>query len=255
MGNDWPCTVELCTVPTSPYPCNAKGRCGTIMDSVLATTFPQVTLSRNSCTKPLSRSGLIYPFAIQLGMAKIGYARCSTTEQNTDDQQRRLEEAGCVKVFTEPGVSGKLAHRPQWDAAMAYLRDGDILVITKLDRAGRSLQHLVRLSNELRERSIGLQVLDQGIDTTNAAGRLFYNMVASFAEFERDLIVERTHEGLRTAKLAGHKSGRKPKLDATQLGMVQQMHSSGRSVVEIAKAFKVSRPVIYRALEASQAAV
>lgn len=182
-------------------------------------------------------------------MAMIGYARCSTTEQNTDDQARRLTEAGCARVFLEPGVSGKLASRPQWDACTAYLREGDVLVITKLDRAGRSLQHLVTLSNELRERGIGLKVLDQGIDTTTAAGRLFYNMVASFAEFERDLIVERTHEGLRTARLAGHKSGRKSKLSDKDRAEVRRMHEAGRTIVDIAELFRVSRPVIYRVLE------
>jgi DNA invertase Pin-like site-specific DNA recombinase len=187
-------------------------------------------------------------------MTQIGYARCSTTEQNTDDQCKRLTDAGCVKVFSEPGVSGKLAHRPQWDACMAYLRDGDVLVITKLDRAGRSLQHLIALSNELRERGIGLRVLDQGIDTTTAAGRLFYNMVASFAEFEHDLIVERTHEGLRTARANGKVSGRKPKLSAKQRDEVRRMHADGKTIVYIAEVMKVSRPVIYRVLESAQTA-
>jgi DNA invertase Pin-like site-specific DNA recombinase len=185
-------------------------------------------------------------------MSAIGYARCSTTEQNTDDQVRRLTEAGCAKVFSELGVSGKLAHRPEWDACLAYLREGDILVITKLDRAGRSIKHLIDLANDLRERGIGLKVLDQGIDTTTAAGRLFYNMVASFAEFERDLIVERTHEGLRTARANGKVAGRRPKLSAKQQAAVVQMHLAGRTIVDIAEMFSVSRPVIYRVLEADQ---
>ena len=188
------------------------------------------------------------------GMAQIGYARCSTTEQNTDDQLRRLTEAGCGKTFTEAGVSGKLAHRPQWDACLAYLREGDILVITKLDRAGRSIKHLIDLANDLRDRGIGLKVLDQGIDTTTAAGRLFYNMVASFAEFERDLIIERTHEGLRTARANGKVAGRKPKLSAKQQAEVVRMHADGRTIVDIAEMFRVSRPVIYRILAAEKAA-
>lgn len=184
-------------------------------------------------------------------MALIGYARCSTLEQNTDDQVRRLEAAGCVKVFTEPGVSGKLAHRPQLDACLTYLRPEDTLVITKLDRAGRSVQHLLTMSNELGERGIGLKVLDQPIDTTTPVGKLFFTMVAAFAEFERDLIVERTHEGLRTAWANGKKSGRKPKLTPVQCDEARRMHSDGRSVVYIAGVFSVSRPVIYRALEAA----
>lgn len=187
-------------------------------------------------------------------MTNIGYARVSTTEQNTTDQEARLKQAGCEKVFTDLGVSGKLASRPEWDKAMAYLRAGDTLVITKLDRAGRSLQHLVRLSEELRERGINLKVLDQGIDTTTAAGRLFYNMVASFAEFERDLIIERTHEGLRTARANGKRPGPKNKLTARDKAGVKELYNAGRSIVDIAAMFKVSRPVIYRALNEMQEA-
>lgn len=185
-------------------------------------------------------------------MSLIGYARVSTAEQNTDDQVRRLTEAGCTKVFVDRGVSGKLASRPQWDACLAYLRSGDVLVTIKLDRMGRSLQHLLKVSNEIAERGIGLKVLDQPIDTTSPAGRLFFNMVASFAEFERDLIVERTHEGLRTARSKGHKSGRKPKLSPKQVEAVRQMHANGKNVTDLAETFNVSRPLIYRVLEGAQ---
>lgn len=182
-------------------------------------------------------------------MGLVGYARCSTREQNTDDQVRRLREAGCGKVFIEDAVSGKLARRPEWDRCLDYLREEDVLVITKLDRAGRSIKHLVELSDGLRREGKGLKVLDQGIDTTTAAGRLFYNMVAAFAEFERELIVERTHEGLRTARLSGKRSGRKPKLSVRQQAEVRRMHEAGQSIVYIADVMKVSRPVIYRILE------
>jgi len=189
-------------------------------------------------------------------MTLIGYARCSTLDQNTDDQVRRLIAAGCTKVFSEAGVSGKLAHRPEWDACLTYLRDGeDVLVITKLDRAGRSIAHLIELGNNLRTRNIGFRAIDQGIDTTTATGRLFYNMIASFAEFERDLIVERTHEGLRTARLNGKVPGRKPKLSAKQQFEVLRMHAAGRTIVDIAEIFHVSRPVIYRTLGADLAKV
>lgn len=181
-------------------------------------------------------------------MSLIGYARCSTAEQNTDDQVRRLTEAGCVKVFNEPGVSGKLAHRPQFDACLEYLREGDTLVITKLDRAGRSLQHLVHMSNELRGRGVGFKVLDQPIDTTTPSGRLFYNIMAAVAEFERELIIERTHEGLRTARDNGKRPGPKLKLSDKQQALVRQLHAEGRTIVDIADMFHVSRPVIYRVL-------
>jgi DNA invertase Pin-like site-specific DNA recombinase len=184
-------------------------------------------------------------------MALVGYARCSTVEQNLDDQIRRLEAAGCEKVFREPGVSGKLTHRPQFDACLEYLRPGDVLTITKLDRAGRSVQHLIQLSNDLAERGIEFKALDQPIDTTTPVGKLFFTMIAAFAEFERNLIIERTHEGLRTARLAGKRPGPKPKLSPKQRDMVRKMHADGRTVVDIAEVFSVSRPVIYRVLEAA----
>lgn len=182
-------------------------------------------------------------------MASIGYARVSTKDQNTDDQVRRLTEAGCVRVYSDVGVSGKLASRPEWDRCHDRLEPGDVLVITKLDRAGRSVQHLIQLANEMGARGIGLRVLDQSIDTTTAMGKMFYTILAAFAEFERNLIIERTHEGLRTAREKGHKSGRKMKLTERQQAEVYRMHGEHYSITDIAEMFQVSRPVIYRVLE------
>lgn len=187
-------------------------------------------------------------------MALIGYARVSTKEQNTEDQCKRLTEVGCETLFVDEGVSGKLASRPEWDRALAYLRSGDSLVITKLDRAGRSVKHLLELSAALEKRGVGLRILDQGIDTGTAIGRMFYTILGALAEFERELIVERTHEGLRTAHRNGHKSGRKPKLSEKQCVMVREMHAGGRSVTDLAEMLGVSRPLIYRVLEAAQIA-
>jgi DNA invertase Pin-like site-specific DNA recombinase len=184
-------------------------------------------------------------------MTMIGYARCSTAEQNVDDQCRRLIAAGCARddVFKDEGVSGKLASRPQWDACLKYLRSGDTLVITKLDRAGRSLQHLITLANQLRERGVELKVLDQDIDTGTAMGRMFYQIMGAVAEFERELIIERTHDGLRTARLSGKKAGPKPKLSTKQQDEVRRMHADGKTIVYIAEVMKVSLPVIYRVLD------
>lgn len=183
-------------------------------------------------------------------MTMIGYARCSTTEQNTDDQEQRLTAAGCARVFSDPGVSGKLAHRPQWDACQAYLRTGDILAVTKLDRAGRSIKHLIAMAEDLRERGIGLKVLDQGIDTTSAAGMLFFHLIAAFADFEHTLIRERTHEGLSTARARGHKSGRREKLSPKKQAAVVKLFAGGAgiTITEIAEMYDVSRTVIYRIL-------
>lgn len=188
-------------------------------------------------------------------MTMIGYARCSTAEQNTDDQERRLREAGCVRVFIDLGVSGKLAHRPQWDAAMTYMREGDTLIVTKLDRAGRSLQHLITLAAYLNEREIGFRVLDQPIDTTTPSGRLFYAIMAAVAEFERELLIERTHEGLRTARANGKRPGRKEVLTEEQKTAVIEMYTAGLPVTSIAHTFKVSRHPIYRVIKTTMAPV
>ena len=182
---------------------------------------------------------------------KIGYARCSTVEQNVEDQVRRLEADGCTKVFADIGVSGKLSSRPEWDRALEYLRPDDTLIVTKLDRCGRSVAHLIELATKLHDRDIHLRVLDQQIDTATAMGKLFYTILGAFAEFERNLIVERTHEGLRTARANGHKSGRREKLTPRQQSTVRQLHGSGTPISHIAETFGVSRPLIYRVLEKS----
>lgn len=185
----------------------------------------------------------------------VGYARCSTGEQNVDDQTRCLESAGCVKVFRDVGVSGKYASRPQWDQCMQYLRPGDTLCVIKLDRAGRSLKHLINLVEELKERGIGLKVLDQGIDTSTPAGMLFFHVLGALSEFERELIIERTLAGQRTARLNGKVFGRPAKLSAEQQEAVWDFHLLSRTskrnaerykVSELAKTFGVTKQVIYR---------
>ena len=146
-------------------------------------------------------------------MAKIGYARVSTRSQNDDSQVDDLTAYGCEKIFTD-AASGKLAARPELDKALAYLRAGDVLVITRLSRAMRSLKHLLALAEELRERGAGLVVLKQQIDTTTPTGRLVFHVLGAIDEFQRELIVEGTREGLDAARARGRTGGRKPKLNA-----------------------------------------
>jgi DNA invertase Pin-like site-specific DNA recombinase len=183
-------------------------------------------------------------------VSKIGYARVSTRGQNDDSQVDELTAYGCDRIFTDHGVSGKLAARPELDAALAYLREGDVLVITRLSRAMRSLKHLIELAEELRERGIGLVVLKQAIDTTTPTGRLVFHILGALDEFQRELIVEGTHEGLAAARARGRKGGRKPSLSPAQLEHARAMYAARQHTVsQIAAVLGVSRQTVYRALE------
>jgi DNA invertase Pin-like site-specific DNA recombinase len=187
-------------------------------------------------------------------VSKIGYARVSTRTQNDDSQIDDLKAAGCERIFADHGVSGKLAKRPQLDACLAYLREGDTLVITRLSRAMRSLRHLLDLAHELSERGIGLMVLKQAIDTTTPAGRLAFHMLAAVDEFQRELIVEGTREGLAAARARGRTGGRPSKMTDAQIALARQLYDARQHTVQqIADMFHVTKPTIYRHLEAEQA--
>jgi DNA invertase Pin-like site-specific DNA recombinase len=194
-------------------------------------------------------------------MAKIGYARVSTRGQSDDTQVDDLTAYGCDKLFVDKGVSGKLAERPELDKALAYLREGDVLVITRLSRAMRSLKHMIELAEALRERGVGLVVLKQAIDTTTPQGRLVFHLIAAIGEFQRELIVEGTNEGLAAARARGRTGGQKPKLKARQIEVARSMYeekgTDGKrryTVQQIADEFGVTRPTIYRALGGQEAA-
>jgi DNA invertase Pin-like site-specific DNA recombinase len=192
-------------------------------------------------------------------LAKIGYARISTRGQNDDTQIDDLTAYGCDRIFPDRGVSGKLAARPELDKALAYLRDGDVFVITRLSRAMRSLKHLTALADELRERGVGLKVLKQDIDTTTPTGRLVFHILASIDEFQRELIVEGTLEGLEAARARGRTGGRKPKLSPEQIKHARLLYDEkgddGKrryTVQEIGDLLRVSRQTVYRSLEPEQ---
>lgn len=191
---------------------------------------------------------------------KIGYGRVSTRDQNPDAQRDALMAAGCDQVFLDK-ASGKLARRPELDKALlSASRPGDQLVVTKLDRLGRSLEHLIALSNQLREHQVDLVVLDQGIDTSTAIGRMFFQILGSIAEFEHALMSERTMDGLAAARARGRTGGQKPKLGPRQVtlarAMYEEVEDDGRrryTVAQIAAEFGVTRPTIYRHLDRSAA--
>jgi DNA invertase Pin-like site-specific DNA recombinase len=191
---------------------------------------------------------------------RVGYARVSTHSQNEDSQVDELKAAGCKRVFTDK-ASGKLASRPELDKALEYLRTGDVLVITRLSRAMRSLKHMIDLAHVLQERGIGLVVLKQAIDTTTPTGRLMFHMLAAIDEFQRELIVEGTHEGLAAARARGRNGGRKEKLNPQQKAMANEMFDAtgddGKrkyKVQDIADMFGTSRQTIYRVLSSDDKA-
>jgi DNA invertase Pin-like site-specific DNA recombinase len=184
---------------------------------------------------------------------RIGYGRVST--RDPDGQQDALVAAGCEQVFIDQAC-GKLASRPKLDEALRVARDGDQLVITKLDRLGRSLEHLIALSTQLQTRGVDLVVLDQGIDTFTAVGRMFFQILGAIAEFEHALMSERTRDGLAAARTRGRTGGQKPKLTPRQAKIAQAMydelHADARhahTVQQIADEFGVTRPTIYRHLQ------
>lgn len=179
---------------------------------------------------------------------KIGYGRVSTTDQNPDSQKDALAKAGAEKIFIDT-FTGTKANRPELDKVRALLRTGDSLVITRLDRLGRSLKDLLSIVTELDSMGVNLEVLEQKIDTTSAEGRLFFHMVAAFAEFERELMRSRTLDGLEAARARGRVGGRKGKLSQSQIAMIRKMHKEGDYIKHIAEIFEVSRPTIYRILE------
>lgn len=179
-------------------------------------------------------------------MAKIGYARVSTLEQNKDLQIEALTKAGCEKLFTDE-ISGSKTERVGLDACLAYLRTGDILVVWKLDRLGRSLKHLMEITARLEERSIGFTSITEHIDTTTPLGKLFFHMMGALAEFERDLIRERTQAGLAVARTHGRHGGRHNKLSAEKVALVRSMYESKNYALPvICEMAGISRTTLYR---------
>jgi DNA invertase Pin-like site-specific DNA recombinase len=176
----------------------------------------------------------------------VGYARVSTADQKLDRQLDALREAGCERIF-EDVASGAKAERPGLDRMLDTLREGDVVVIMKLSRLGRSLRHLVELVDDFRERGVGFRSLTEGFDTTTAGGRFVFSVMAAMAEFEREIIVERTRSGLAAARARGRVGGRKPVMTPRTVRMAAALMADRRNTVgEIADELGVSRRTLYR---------
>lgn len=178
---------------------------------------------------------------------KIGYARVSTGEQNLDLQRHALKKAGCRQIF-EDQVSGTVSRRPGLDRTLETLKHGDVLVVWKLDRLGRSLSHLIGLIQELGEKGVGFRSLSENIDTTTAGGRLMFHLMGSLAEFERALIAERTKAGIAAARKRGVQVGRKKALTPAQIEYARTLIEKGDNPTAVAKILGVGRSTLYRTL-------
>jgi DNA invertase Pin-like site-specific DNA recombinase len=179
----------------------------------------------------------------------IGYARVSTEEQNLDLQLQALEAAGCKNIYEDHGVSGAAVERPGLAKALAAAQGGDVLVVWKLDRLGRSLPHLVEVINSLREAGIGFRSLSEQIDTTSAGGRFYFHMLAALAEFEREMISERTKAGMASARRRGKHVGRPRKLSAQQLAHARELIKSDKETrASVAALLGVDVATLRRAL-------
>jgi DNA invertase Pin-like site-specific DNA recombinase len=178
----------------------------------------------------------------------IGYARVSTSSPDLALQHEELTAAGCTRIFSET-ASGALRERPELDRMLDYAQPGDTVVVWKLDRLGRSIQHLIEVVTSLGERGVGFRSLTEEFDTTTPGGKLLFHVLGALAHFERDLIRERTMAGLATARAAGRTGGRRPKLTERQVEVARQMHASGEhTITAIAEVLGVARPTVYRIL-------
>jgi DNA invertase Pin-like site-specific DNA recombinase len=177
---------------------------------------------------------------------KVGYIRTSKKDQNPELQRRDLLAFGCEKIFEEQ-ISSHKEDRPELKAAMDYCREGDEMVVWKLDRFGRSLRELIDLVNELRKRGVELVSLRESIDTTTPGGKLVFHVFGAVAEFERDLILERTTAGLEAARARGRRGGRKPAMDEGKIALASRlMRDRETPISEVCEAVGVSRATLYR---------
>ena len=178
----------------------------------------------------------------------VGYARVSTLDQSLDLQLDALKNAGCEQIFTDK-ITGTKFDRPELNELKKILRSGDTVIVWKLDRMGRGLRDMIKLMDEFKLKGVGFKSLTEGIDTTTITGNLVFQIFASLAEFERNLIVERTQAGLRAGRARGRVGGRPPLCTPEQKELVRKMHADKTIPLStIAETFKISKQTIYTIL-------
>ncbi len=179
---------------------------------------------------------------------KRGYVRVSTDDQSVDLQVNALTD--CDELYIDHGVSGAAVERPELSRLLADLEPGDHVVVWRLDRLGRSLQHLIELSNDFRDRDVAFSSITDNVDTSTSSGRLFFGIMATLAEFERELISERITAGMAAAKARGSAVGRPKRMSGEQVAQARQWVIEGKARREIARLFRVSPATLYRHLAA-----
>ena len=179
---------------------------------------------------------------------KIGYARVSTADQHLRMQEDALKSAGCEEIYSDV-ISGVKSQRPGLDKALSFVREGDTIVVWKLDRLGRSIQHLIQTITSLIDKKIAFKSLQENIDTSTSGAKLIFHIFSALAEFERDLIQERTQAGLKAARVRGKMGGRPPLLDTRQINRMIEMYDKQKNTVaEICEIYNISRPSFYNYL-------
>ena len=181
---------------------------------------------------------------------KIGYCRVSSTGQSLKVQREKLKKFGCEKIFAER-KTGTTANRPQFSKCLDYVREGDVLVVTKLDRLARSTLHLHTIADRLKKRNVDLKVLDQAFDTTTSEGKLLFGILATFAEFETELRKERQMEGIAKAKARGVHFGRQPKLTDEQVQEMRNKRKEGTLIRELMAEYDLSKASVYRLMSSN----
>jgi DNA invertase Pin-like site-specific DNA recombinase len=182
-------------------------------------------------------------------MALVGYARVSSVGQSLDVQLDKLKH--CDKVFQEK-KSGAAGKRPRLQACLEYVREGDTLVVTRLDRLARSTLHLCQIAAQLEQKHVHLRVLDQNIDTSDATGRLLFNMLGAIAQFETELRAERQMDGIQKAKARGVKFGPSPSLSPEQITELQNRRQQGTLIKTLMKEYQISKATVYRYLNQTE---